>query len=124
MFFPASLSSPHLPPGAKLMLSVLGSPQRLCDRLTRREVLTIGALGVGGIALPDILRAEAQQGIRQSKKAIIMIYMCGAPPHQDMFDLKPDAPAEIRGDFQPIATNVAGIQICEHLPRLARIMDK
>jgi hypothetical protein len=106
------------------MLSVLDSPQRLCDRLTRREVLTIGSLGLGGLALPDLLRAEAQQGIRQSKKAIIMIYLCGAPPHQDMFDLKPDAPAEIRGDFQPIATNVAGIQVCEHLPRLARIMDK
>jgi hypothetical protein len=53
-----------------------------------------------------------------------MIYMCGAPPHQDMYDLKMDAPAEIRGEFQPIDTNVAGIQICEHLPRLARIMDK
>jgi hypothetical protein len=106
------------------MLSVFGHPQRLCDRLTRREVLTIGSLGLGGLALPDLLRAEAQQGIRQSKKAIIMVYLCGAPPHQDMFDLKPDAPAEIRGDFRPIATNVAGIQICEHLPRLARIMDK
>jgi hypothetical protein len=106
------------------MLSILGSPQRLCDRLTRREVLTVGALGMGGLALPDILRAESQQGIRQSKKAIIMIYLCGAPPHQDMFDLKPEAPAEIRGDFQPISTNVAGIQICEHLPRLAKIMDK
>jgi hypothetical protein len=106
------------------MLSILGARQTLCDRLTRREVLTIGALGLGGVTLPDILRAESQQGIRQSKKAIIMIYLCGAPPHQDMFDLKPDAPAEIRGDFQPIATNVAGIQICEHLPQLARIMDK
>jgi hypothetical protein len=76
------------------------------------------------MALPDLLRAEAQQGIRQSKKAIIMIYLCGAPPHQDMFDLKMDAPAEIRGEFQPIETNVPGMQICEHLPRLARIMDK
>jgi len=106
------------------MLSILGPRRRLCDRWTRREALTIGALGVGGIALPDLLRAEAQQGIRQSKKAIIMIYMCGAPPHQDMFDLKMDAPAEVRGDFRPIDTKVPGIQICEHLPRLARIMDK
>src|SRR5437773_5724215 len=122
--FPAWHCPPQLPPRTTPMLSVLGSPQRLCDRLTRREILTIGALGLGGLALPDLLRAEAQQGIRQSKKAIIMIYLCGAPPHQDMFDLKPDAPAEIRGDFQPIATNVTGIQICEHLPRLARIMDK
>ena len=106
------------------MLSIYGSPRRLCDRWTRRELLTIGALGIGGLALPDLLRAEARAGVRQSKKAIIMIYMCGAPPHQDMYDLKTEAPAEIRGEFQPIATNVPGIQICEHLPRLARIMDK
>jgi hypothetical protein len=106
------------------MLSILGRPRQLCDGWTRREVLTVGALGLGGMALPDLLRAEAQQGIRGSKKAIIMIYLCGAPPHQDMFDLKMDAPAEIRGDFQPIGTCVPGIQICEHLPRLARIIDK
>ena len=87
-------------------------------------MLTIGALGLGGLALPDLLRAEAALGIGKSHKAVIMIYMCGAPPHQDMYDLKMDAPAEIRGEFQPIATNVPGIQICEHLPRLARIMDK
>ncbi|WP_261343654.1 DUF1501 domain-containing protein [Anatilimnocola aggregata] len=91
---------------------------------SRREVLTIGALGLGGLALPDLLRAESASGVRSSKKAIIMIYMCGAPPHQDMYDLKMDAPAEIRGEFQPIDTNVPGIRICEHLPRLARIMDK
>jgi hypothetical protein len=106
------------------MLSIYGQPKRLCDGWSRRELLTIGTLGIGGLALPDLLRAEARQGVGKSKKAIIMIYLCGAPPHQDMFDLKPDAPAEIRGDFQPIATNVSGIQICEHLPRLARIMDK
>lgn len=106
------------------MLSIYGKPQRLCSGVTRRELLTIGALGLGGLALPDLLRAEAEQGVRGSKKAIIMIYLCGAPPHQDMFDLKMDAPSEIRGEFQPLATNVPGIQICEHLPRLARIMDK
>lgn len=106
------------------MLSITGRPQRLCSGISRRELLTIGALGVGGLALPDLLRAEAAAGLGQSKKAVIMIYLCGAPPHQDMFDLKMEAPAEIRGEFQPIATNVPGIQICEHLPRLARIMDK
>lgn len=105
------------------MLSVFGSPKRLCDGITRRDMLTIGALGMGGLALPDILRAEAAQG-SSSRKAIIMIYLCGAPPHQDMYDLKMEAPAEVRGEFQPIDTNVPGIQICEHLPRLARIMDK
>jgi hypothetical protein len=106
------------------MLSIFGSPKRLCDGMTRRDMLTIGALGMGGLAMPDILRAEAERGLGNSKKSVIMIYMCGAPPHQDMYDLKMDAPAEIRGEFQPIDTNVAGIQICEHLPRLARIMDK
>jgi hypothetical protein len=106
------------------MLSIEGPSQKLCDRWTRREMLTIGALGLGGLTLPQLLRAEAAQGTRPSRKAIIMIYLVGAPPHQDMYDLKMDAPAEIRGDFQPIATNVPGIQICEHLPRLARIMDK
>ena len=106
------------------MLSIFGTPKRLCDGITRRDMLTIGALGMGGLAMPDILRAESARGVANSKKAVIMIYMCGAPPHQDMYDLKMDAPAEIRGEFQPIDTNVAGIQICEHLPRLARIMDK
>ena len=106
------------------MLSICGRPKRLCDGLTRRELLTIGALGVGGLALPDLLRAEALQGLGRSRKAVIMIYLCGAPPHQDMYDLKMQAPAEIRGEFQPIATAVPGIEICEHLPRLAKIMDK
>jgi len=106
------------------MLSIEGPPRKLCDRWTRREMLTIGALGIGGLTLPQLLRAEAAQGTGQSKKAIIMIYLVGAPPHQDMYDLKMDAPAEIRGDFRPIPTNVPGIQICEHLPRLALLMDK
>jgi hypothetical protein len=106
------------------MLSILGEPTPLCRGYTRRELLTIGALGMGGLALPQLLRAEAQQGKGASRKAIIMIYLCGAPPHQDMFDLKMDAPAEVRGEFRPIATKVNGIEICEHLPRLANIMDK
>lgn len=106
------------------MLSICGRPKRLCDGLTRRDLLTIGALGLGGLALPDLLRAEAMQGLGRSRKAVIMIYLCGAPPHQDMYDLKMQAPAEIRGEFQPIATAVPGIEICEHLPRLAKIMDK
>ncbi|MGE3409728.1 MAG: DUF1501 domain-containing protein [Pirellulales bacterium] len=106
------------------MLSITTKPRPLCRGFTRREVLTIGALGLGGLTLPQLLRAEAQQGLRQSKKAVIMIYLCGAPPHQDMFDLKMDAPPEIRGEFNPIDTTVPGIRICEHLPRLAAIMDK
>ena len=106
------------------MLSILGGKHRLCDGLTRRSALKIGALGMGGLALPDLLRAEANQGVHNSKKAVIMIYMCGAPAHQDMYDLKMDAPAEIRGEFRPIDTSVPGLQICEHMPRMAAIMDK
>src|SRR5712671_4502975 len=106
------------------MLTIYGQRHRFCDGISRRNFLRIGALGLGGLALPDLLQAEAQSGIRKSHKAIIMIYLPGGPPHQDMFDLKMDAPSEIRGEFQPIKTNVPGIQICEHLPRMAAMMDK
>lgn len=106
------------------MLSIMGAKQRLCDGYSRREILKVGALAMGGLTLSQLLQAEAVAGVGKSHKAIIMIYLVGAPPHQDMYDLKMDAPAEIRGEFQPIDTNVPGIQICEHMPRLARIMDK
>ena len=106
------------------MLTIYGKPSRFCDGLSRRNFLKIGALGLGGLAVPQLLQAEAQSGIRKSHKAIIMIYLPGGPPHQDMFDLKLDAPSEIRGEFKPIRTNVPGIEICEHLPRMATIMDK
>ena len=106
------------------MLSLLGKSRRFCDGLTRRDMLRIGTLSVGGLALPDLLRAEQSSGISGSNKAVIMIYMCGAPSHQDMYDLKMDAPSEIRGEFRPIETNVPGIEICEHMPRTAAIMDK
>src|SRR4026207_1229947 len=106
------------------MLTIYGQRHRFCDGISRRNFLKIGALGLGGLALPQILQAEAQSGIRKSHKAIIMIYLPGGPPHQDMFDLKLDAPSEIRGEFKPIKTNVPGIEICEHLPKLARCADK
>lgn len=106
------------------MLTIPGSPARFCDGLSRRNFLRIGALGLGGLALPQLLRAEQSSGAGKSNKSVIMIYLPGGPPHQDMVDLKMDAPREIRGEFTPIPTNVPGIQICEHLPRMARIMDK
>src|SRR5881396_3477638 len=106
------------------MLTIYGDASRFCDGVSRRKFLKIGALGVGGRALPQRLQAEAGAGIRRSHKSIIMIYLPGGPPHQDMFDLKSEAPSEIRGEFKPIKTKVPGIQICEHLPRLASIMDK
>jgi uncharacterized protein (DUF1501 family) len=93
-------------------------------RLSRRRFLQIGALGLGGLTLPRLLRAEAAAGIRSSHKSVILIYLVGGPPHQDLFDLKPGAPKEVAGPWKPTATNVTGVQICEALPRLARIMDK
>ena len=92
-----------------------GSGSRFCDGVSRRNFLKIGALGLGGLSLPQLLQAEAQAGVRSSHKAIIMIFLPGGPSHQDMFDLKLDAPSEIRGEFRPISTNVAGLQICEPL---------
>ena len=106
------------------MLNITGRDYKLCDGMTRREVLQIGALGMGGLTLPQLLQAEQRAGIKKSHKAVIMIYMCGAPSHQDMYDLKMDAPKEIRGEFKPIATKVPGIEICEHMPGMASIMDK
>ncbi|MBS0210185.1 MAG: DUF1501 domain-containing protein [Planctomycetes bacterium] len=107
------------------MLTIQSSVRshRFCDHRSRRDFLRIGGLGLAGLTLPQLLRAESERGAR-SHKAVIMVYLPGGPPHQDMYDLKPDAPAEIRGEFDPINTNVPGIQICELLPRLAGMMDK
>lgn len=92
--------------------------------LPRRDFLQLGTLGLGGLTLPSLLRAESAAGVRSSHKSVILIYLVGGPPHQDMFDLKPNAPAEYAGPWKPIPTNVNGIQICEALPQLAKIMDK
>ena len=89
-------------------------------RLPRRSA----ALALGGLSLPQLLHAEAQAGVSRSHKAVIMVFLAGGPPHLDMFDMKPDAPAGIRGEYKPIPTNVPGLDICEYMPRLARMMDK
>jgi hypothetical protein len=94
------------------------------SNVSRRGFLQIGAMGLGGLTLPGLLRAESRSGLRSSHKSVILIYLVGGPPHQDMFDLKPNAPKEIAGPWKPIATNVNGIQISEALPQLAKIMDK
>ena len=91
---------------------------------SRRGFLQIGGLGLGGLCLPQLLRAESKAGRASSPKSVILIYLVGGPPHQDMFALKPDAPKEIAGPWKPIATNVTGIQICEAFPRIAKMMDK
>jgi hypothetical protein len=106
------------------MLTIQGGKSRFCDGISRRNFLKIGALGMGGLALPQILQAEALAGRRNQSKSVIMIYLPGGPPHQDTFDLKLDAPSEIRGEFRPISTAVPGVHICEHLPLIARAMDK
>src|SRR5437899_10076168 len=125
------------------MLSIAGPESRSCDGISRRSCLRIGGLALGGLALPQILRAEAasavrnmsniqarsagegaSSGVRNTAKGIIMVLLPGGPTHLDTFDLKPDAPAEIRGEFRPIATKVPGIDICELMPRLAALADK
>src|SRR5256885_1967453 len=106
------------------MLTIYGNKSRFCDGISRRNFLKVGSLALGGLTLSQLLRAEAQAGIGKSHKAVIMIFLPGGPSHQDMFDLKQDAPSEIRGEFKPINTNVPGIQICEHMPRIASVMDK
>ena len=100
------------------------SRHAFCDRLSRRNFLSIGGMACGGLSLDSVLRAEATQPGGSSHKGLINIFLPGGPPHQDMWDLKPDAPAEVRGEFKPISTNVSGIQIGELLPGLASIMDK
>jgi hypothetical protein len=105
------------------MLTVLGPRARLCDGVTRRSFLRAGTLAVGGLTLPQLMRAEAASG-KNGHKAVIMVYLTGGLAHQDTFDLKPNAPAEVRGEFKPIPTNVPGVQFGEHLPLLARSMDK
>src|SRR2546423_14614594 len=106
------------------MLTIYGNKSRFCDGVSRRNFLKIGSLALGGLTLPQVLRAEGQAGIRKSHKAVIMIFLPGGPSHQDMFDLKMEAPSEIRGEFTPINTNVPGIQICDHMPLIAKVMDK
>ena len=103
------------------MLSLLRHPYRFCDGIPRRSFLQIGGLSLGGLTLADLLRAEADT---PRPKSIINVYLHGGPSHLDMFDLKPDAPAEIRGQYKPIDTNVPGMQIADALPQLSRIGDK
>ncbi len=105
------------------MLTVYGSPARYCDGLSRRSFLKVGALGVGGLTLPQLMRAEAASG-KKSHKSVIMVYLSGGMAHQDTFDLKPNGPAELRGEFKPIPTSVTGIQFGEHVPKLAKCADK
>jgi hypothetical protein len=113
------------------MLSVFGPGVRLCDGITRREALRVGGLGFTGLALADLFRSRAKAASVENRagtfgkaKACIVIFNYGGPSHLDTLDIKPDAPAEIRGEFKQIATKVPGIAISEHLPLLASLTDK
>ena len=104
-----------------------GGKTRLCDSWSRREVLRAGGLTALGLSLADFHRAEAAGLVRSARaraKSVILIFNCGAPSHIDLWDMKPEAPAEIRGEFKPIKTNVPGIEVCELMPRLAKLADK
>ncbi len=110
------------------MLKIPGNSQgTFCDGLTRRNFLQIGAFGAG-LTLADAMRSNAAAPSANTRsrslKSAIFIYLPGGPSHLDMYDLKPDAPKEIRGEFKPIATNVPGVQICEHFPKQAKMWDK
>ncbi|MGV3773112.1 MAG: DUF1501 domain-containing protein [Verrucomicrobiales bacterium] len=110
------------------MIQLSGSPHLLHGKLNRRALLKIGALAPLGLNLSSLLASTESSGSKGSKfgkaKRCLMLYMWGGPSHIDTFDMKPDAPIEFRGEFSPIKTKVPGIQICEHLPHLARVTDK
>jgi len=93
---------------------------RFCDGLSRRDFVRVGAIGTG-LGLADFLRADQTKPAKAT--SAIFVYLGGGPSHMDTFDLKPDAPVEVRGDFKPIDTNVPGVRICEHLPKLAKLAD-
>ncbi len=104
------------------MLTMLGSPRRCCDGITRRETLQAGALSaIGGFGLPQMLAAEQSGAVGHGRaKNVIFVFLLGGAATQDMYDLKPHGPSETRGEFQSIATNVPGIDVCEHLPKFSK----
>lgn len=112
------------------MLNIFGhrsSAASFCDHISRRKMLQVGAIGTFGLSLPNLLRAESTGSLHpaaRSKKSVILVWMHGGPSQLDTFDMKPDAPSEFRGAFQPIHSNVPGIDVCELLPEHAKVMDK
>src|SRR5262245_4800755 len=112
----AGCSQPRFLHGELAVLTLSGTSHRLCDGLSRRDFFTIGALSVGGLTMADVLRARAASGSATSQKSVIMVYLPGGPSHIDTFDMKPDAPAEMRGEFKPIQSKVPGFDMCELLP--------
>src|SRR5438874_167781 len=115
------------------MLSIRGDGTRLCDRISRREILRVGGLSALGLSLPQLVGSRLACAAEQisasnihkgSAKSCIVLFLMGGPPQHSTWDPKPDASDDVRGPFGPIATSVPGIQVCELLPRLAQRMDK
>src|SRR5262245_50837632 len=104
----------------------LGSTGRYCDGLSRRSFLQLGVAGMAGVSLPGVLRAkaESQKTLARKDTSVILIWLDGGPGHMDLYDLKPDAPAEYRGIWKPIRTRVPGFDVSELFPRQARVTDK
>src|SRR3712207_351321 len=101
-----------------------GSAHRNCEGVSRRSFLKIGTLATLGLSLPELIRQrEAAAAAGRKPANMIFLWLDGGPSHLETFDLKPEAPAETRGEFKPIETNVSGIRICEHLPKTAKVMD-
>ncbi len=106
------------------MLSLLGNRTGdFCDGISRRSLLRVGAVGMSGLTLPDLLRAESNGAVNRQPRSVVMIYLPGGPTQHETFDPKPDAPSEIRGSYQPIATSQPGVRFCELLPRLASMSN-
>src|SRR5262245_37304628 len=107
------------------MLSLADRAMRSGVCPSRRELLRLGTLAVPGLGLPELLARESQTPARKAKaRSCLLVFLEGGPSHIDLWDMKPDAPAEVRGEFQPVATTVPGLNVCEHLPLLARQMHR
>jgi hypothetical protein len=118
------------------MLRILGSPKRLCDGITRRDLLEVGGASFLGLSFPRLLDAQSERSrvlpavhgdLAASfgrAKHCILLFLYGSPSQLETFDMKPNAPAEIRGTMKPIASSLPGLDVVEHLPRTARVMDR
>src|SRR3954447_9567038 len=107
------------------MLTILNRPQRVCNGLSRRELLQVAGAGLLGVNLPKVLAAESVQPTRGARaKSVLFLYLFGGPSQLETFDMKPDAPSGIRGPFRPTPSRTPELRICEHLPRLAAMSDR
>ncbi len=127
VLYPALRSSYALYPAGETMLRIIGPASRACDGVNRRDLMRIGALSLfPGVTWPRLLQAasSSQSSRPGSAKSVVLLNLFGGPSHLDMFDMKPAAPDDIRGEFKPISTSLPGLQICEHLPKLASWMHR